>query len=252
MRTFGLGGDSQVHMAKDGLAGGLSLGPRRVVPVSLIAVDHGDVVHAALDAQLTTERVGEFDGRFVVAVNQANRRLDGLPDRTLRVLDRIGDLAHPIGEVVTNRMELQSIEQLVQLGLVQVAGLTPSDAAHELELQGQWDKDAAHKALVLFGRQRNGAGERLCGDARDMAQMVIDQLTLQTAEVLLECAFAEEGGDFARDAARMARHFLMQQGLGASSRYPVDGCGAEPACDRAWCLGAKLLRAGWRDAVLSC
>ena len=235
MRTFGLGGDSQVHMSKDGLVGDLVLGPRRVLPVSLIATDFPDVVHAALDAQLATERVGEFDGRFVVAVNQANRRLDGLSDRTLRVLERIGDIAHPLGSVVSNRMELQAIDQLVTRGLVQVSGLTPSDAAHELGLQGQWDKEAAQKALVLFGRQRTGAGERLCTDATIMAGRVIDQLTRQTAEVLLECAFAEEGGDFAREAARMARHFLMRQGLkhhrnilsmDAGLNMPVIGLGA--------------------------
>ena len=235
MRTFGLGGDSQVHMAKDGLAGDLVLGPRRVLPVSLIAKDWPDVVHKALDAQLTTERAGEFDGRFVVAVNQANRRLDGLSDRTLRVLERIGDQAHPLADIVTNRMELQSIDQLVTGGLVQVAGLTPSDASHVLGLQGQWDKDAAEKALTLFGRQRTGSGDRLCSDATQMATRVIDRLTQQTVDVLLECAFAEEGEDFTRDAARMARHFLIRQGLNhhrnilsmdAGLNMPVIGLGA--------------------------
>ncbi len=49
MRTSGLGGDSAVHMAKDGLAGGLTLGPRRLMPVSLAAIQWPDTVHGALD-----------------------------------------------------------------------------------------------------------------------------------------------------------------------------------------------------------
>ncbi len=34
MRTTGLGGDSEVHVIDEGLMGGVTLGPRRVVPVS--------------------------------------------------------------------------------------------------------------------------------------------------------------------------------------------------------------------------
>ena len=37
MRTMGLGGDSEVHFILHGLAGGIFLGPKRILPVSLIA-----------------------------------------------------------------------------------------------------------------------------------------------------------------------------------------------------------------------
>jgi N-methylhydantoinase A/oxoprolinase/acetone carboxylase beta subunit len=66
MRTTGLGGDSEVHLITEGLSGGLRLGPRRLIPVSLLAVDHAKMVHETLDRALSTETSGEFDGRFVV------------------------------------------------------------------------------------------------------------------------------------------------------------------------------------------
>jgi N-methylhydantoinase A/oxoprolinase/acetone carboxylase beta subunit len=66
MRTTGLGGDSELHLVTEGLTGGLRLGPRRLMPVSLLAVDHGAMVHAALDRWLSNDAVGEMDGRFVV------------------------------------------------------------------------------------------------------------------------------------------------------------------------------------------
>jgi N-methylhydantoinase A/oxoprolinase/acetone carboxylase beta subunit len=66
MRTTGLGGDSEVHLVAEGLEGGLRLGPRRLMPVSLLAVDHGEMVHAALDRWLSAETAGEYDGRFAV------------------------------------------------------------------------------------------------------------------------------------------------------------------------------------------
>ena len=45
MRTTGLGGDSEVHVNTEGLKGGVHLGPRRVLPVSLLAAQSPDVVH---------------------------------------------------------------------------------------------------------------------------------------------------------------------------------------------------------------
>ena len=68
MRTTGLGGDSEVHFLSEGLQGGVSLGPRRLLPVSLVAMDAPDIVHATLVSQLRSTLPGEHDGRFVRAV----------------------------------------------------------------------------------------------------------------------------------------------------------------------------------------
>ena len=72
MRTTGLGGDSEVHLL-DGLTGGLRLGPRRLIPVSLLAVDHGPMVHDALDRWLQAYAPGEHDGRFAVPMGGGPR-----------------------------------------------------------------------------------------------------------------------------------------------------------------------------------
>ena len=100
MRTTGLGGDSQVHMNASGLQGGVTLGPRRVLPVSLVAHEAPDVVHAALDAQLRSVAPGEYDGRFVRAV--VGMPSVGLSERDAAVLARIGTGVRPLGEVLEN------------------------------------------------------------------------------------------------------------------------------------------------------
>ncbi|HAJ85013.1 MAG TPA: hydantoinase, partial [Rhodobacteraceae bacterium] len=53
MRTSGLGGDSEVHINLQGLSGRVSLGPKRVLPISLIAHESPEVVLPALDRQLS-------------------------------------------------------------------------------------------------------------------------------------------------------------------------------------------------------
>lgn len=211
MRTTGLGGDSEVHVIEEGLAGGLRLGPRRVVPVSLIATEAPGVVHDALEEQLRRDTPGEHDGRFVRGV--AGVEAGGLAPKDAALLERIGERVQPVAAVLKSRMEVAGLKRLVTRGLVQVAGVTPSDASHVLGRLGAWDADAARKALALIGRRRTGSGNRIGPEPEQMARMIIGQLTHQTSLALLETAFAEEEVDFGLPADVLAAHVLMQRGL---------------------------------------
>jgi N-methylhydantoinase A/oxoprolinase/acetone carboxylase beta subunit len=211
MRTTGLGGDSEVHVNNEGLRGGVTLGPRRVVPVSLMALEAPGVVHDMLDEQLRNIAPGEYDTRFVRAVPGVH--LGGLQPREAALLERVGEEVQPLGKVLRTRMEAAALKRLVARGLVQVSGVTPSDAAHVLGRLEAWDGEAAQKALELMGRKRTGAGTRLCPDPQGMAQMIVDQLTHQTTLAVLETAFAEEDEDYGHPPADLARHVLMQRGL---------------------------------------
>ncbi len=236
MRTTGLGGDSEVHFIAEGLKGGVTLGPRRVLPVSLLAVEAPDVVHDALDAQLRSVAPGEHDARFVRAIQGVSA--EGLGSREATLLSRIGTDVHPLGDVLKARIEHGALKRLVDRGLVQVSGITPSDASHVLGRLLEWDAGAARKALTLFGRRRTGAGTLLSTSEEDVAQIIIDQLTHQTALALLEAALSEETEAFDAEPAVLARHELMQRGMrGAGGlvkvetglNVPVIGLGASAA-----------------------
>ncbi|UOA30485.1 Acetophenone carboxylase gamma subunit [Sulfitobacter sp. DSM 110093] len=251
MRTHGLGGDSEVHFIAEGLTAGVTLGPKRLLPVSLIAVDAPEVVHTALDAQLRRNVPGEHDGRFVRAV--PGQATEGLAPRDLSLLDRIGDAVRPLGDVLRNRMEQGALARLVARGLVQVAGVTPSDASHVTGQLSAWDRGAARKALELFGRKRGGSGLQFCPKPEALAQIIIGRLTYQTNQALLETAFAEEGTDFGLPPETLARHVLLQRGLAghrgvlridAGLNMPIVGLGASastyyPAVGEA--LGTQMI-----------
>ena len=209
MRTTGLGGDSEVHLKTDGLLGGLRLGPRRLMPVSLLAVDHGAMVHATLDRALSTETAGEFDGRFVVPMGG---NAGGLNAREATVLARITQ-PMPLAAALTSRIEVAALERLVARGLVMLSGVTPSDASHVLGRLDSWDSTAAAKALKLLARRRNGAGDRFATDGETLATAIIDQLTAQTVDCLLEAAFDEDDAFDGQASEVLARHALMTAGL---------------------------------------
>lgn len=211
MRTTGLGGDSEVHFLSEGLQGGVTLGPKRVLPISLIALDAPEIVHRALDAQLRSVTPAEHDGRFVRAVQGGSR--EGIGPREATLLERIGTSVHPVGDVLRARVETGALKRLVERGLVQIAGVTPSDASHVLGRVMEWDAGAARKALQLFGRRRTGSGTVLSTSEEDVAQIIVDQLTHQTALALLESAFSEEETPFEEASEHLARHVLMQRGM---------------------------------------
>ena len=48
--------------------------------------------------------------------------------------------------------------------------------------------------MRLLARRRNGAGDRFAPDAPTLAQQIVDQVTEQTVDCLLEAAFDEDRG----------------------------------------------------------
>lgn len=233
MRTTGLGGDSEVHLL-EGLDGALWLGPRRLIPVALAARQWPDLVHSALDESLKSDVPHEHDGRFAIPMWEGGLPA-GLSDREAAVALRLANGPLRLADTLRTRLDVASLTRLVARGVVMLAGVTPSDASHVLGRLDAWDGAASVKALTLLARKRNGRGERIAAVPETLAQSIIDQLTLQTADCLLEAAFADDDHDWQDPPEVLARHPLMRAAMAnhrgtirlqASLGVPVIGLGA--------------------------
>ena len=208
MRTVGLGGDSEVHALPDGLDVTLGLGPRRLVPVSLLATSHGEIVHTHLDRQLKQARHNEHYGRFAVPAEARNVRLPALDRAEMSLLEQMEDGPAAIDLLIAGRPGLSALNRLVARGLAAISGYTPSDAAHVLGKHASWDTDAAAKAAALFARRKSARGDPLRADAVAMSEWVFETLVWQSAACLMEAAFGEDGRlpqTFARPLLAAAR-----------------------------------------------
>ena len=208
MRTTGLGGDSAVTLA-EGLPVRLTLGPRRVLPVAVLAARAGAMVHAAFDRWLSRDTPGEGDGRFALPL--VTRAPDGLDRREAEVMDRLLAGPAPRDAIVSTRLESSALDRLVARGHALEAGVTPTDAVHVAGLVSTGDVTAARAALALFARRRTARGDRIASDAAAAAALVLDALTDRTVACLLEAAFAEDGWTGAPET--LARHPLTRAGL---------------------------------------
>ncbi|PTM95995.1 hydantoinase/oxoprolinase N-terminal domain-containing protein [Mycoplana dimorpha] len=193
MRTYGLGGDSEVRINDRGLAARLDLGPRRFLPLSLAAAVHGEVMHAALERQLRSQHVARNEGRFAVRTGVPEHLASGLQPQEQALYERIGAVPVALDTLLTNTLQKATLDRLVGRGLVHLCAITPSDAMHVLGRQNQWDREAARLGLELAARAKDGSGRPIAGSATELAGMIVDRLTRQSADVIMAACLAEDG-----------------------------------------------------------
>ncbi len=234
MHTHGLGGDS--HVRHDDRAAGavLLIGPRRVIPVALAAVEHPAVVHAALDHQLAADPPSDLDGVFVVVLDR--NRTGELDTTERRIVDMVMAAAGEIttaATVMTSTAQRRVTERLVRRGVLQLSSFTPTDANHVLGGQHTGDVDAARKTARLFARRRDRLGRSIAEDATSISRLTVDTLVRRSAEAVLAAAFDHDGlpGDMVQSrgvqAALDGHTGVSRLAVGLST--PLVGLGASAA-----------------------
>lgn len=194
MRTFGLGGDSEVGYDERALTTRLTLGPRRLIPVSLLAAEHGPAIGNVLESQLSQAVPPRHAGRFARAV------VNGLSVAALgpaaeKLMMELGHGPKPVEALAQAATSLAALERLVSGGFVQLSGFTPSDAAHVIGVQSLWNRKAAEMAAELFARRKTARGNAISTDGMALSSAILALVTRRSAEAILETAFAEDGLD---------------------------------------------------------
>jgi N-methylhydantoinase A/oxoprolinase/acetone carboxylase beta subunit len=187
--TTGLGGDSEVGRTADG---GLSVGPRRVVPLALLAHHHPAVL-GALESEIERGVSRAGDARFAL-------RLDGPSDdpsasrSQARLLALLEDGPRSL-EVVVDREHLAiPLDALCRQGRVVIAGFTPSDAAHVLGLQTGWSTAAAQLGARLEARKRVALEGAETPEPVAFARMVLEMARAASARALVSATWEASGG----------------------------------------------------------
>ncbi|UDL90448.1 hydantoinase/oxoprolinase family protein [Mesorhizobium sp. PAMC28654] len=231
MRTFGLGGDSEVLLHERSLASTIVLGPRRLVPLALAAVKHGDPIYKGLKRQLLSPNTSRLDGRFALRTGVPERLAAGLTVTEARLYADISGNPAALDRLLVSTSQVATLNRLVARGLVHIVGFTPSDAAHVLGRQGNWDPVAARLGAELFARKRDGQGHRVANGAEAFSEMVLTAVTRRSAEAILETVFAEDGLDGGVSIANpLVQRAVGRQGgmarLSIALDRPVIGLGA--------------------------
>ena len=235
MRTVGLGGDSEVRWGNEGRDGRtgqrLLIGPRRLVPLSLLATEHPDLVADTLERQRAAPRRGDGIGRFALRIDAVDRVVGDPSRREAMLLDRLASGPASLDRLLESQAETGALESLVGRGLVMLCGATPSDAAHVLGMHDEWDAGAALAGISLFAEQQDSRGGAIAPDAESMSRAIVDALVERSAETLLDAACDHDGHSWAelgryllRAARTSGEHPLVD--FSVRLDRPVIGLGA--------------------------
>ncbi len=193
MRTYGLGGDSEVRIDLASLIARIELGPRRVLPLSLIGHRFPDIVIPALEKQLGAVHAQRHESLFAIRTGLPDSMAAGLSAQEAALYARITDQPQPLTQLLTTAPQKSALDRLAARGLAHICGITPSDALHVLGRQGQWNAAAARLGLEIAARQKGGNGKPIAADAEDLANRIVRRLTRQSSHAILEACLTDDG-----------------------------------------------------------
>jgi len=204
VHTAGLGGDSHVRLDAEGR---LLIGPRRAVPLCLLASEHpavGAELHRQAADPLRRRDLGAAE--FITLGRPANgRRAEG-DDALLADLARgPRALLQIIEQKRAGPLLRRQIEALETWGLVRRAAFTPTDALHVLARFTRWDVEAARSAATVLARQAGLAVETFC-------EQVVAGVARQVATELVS-KVCEDAGVRPDWEGQPAAGFLLRQAL---------------------------------------
>ncbi len=242
VNSIGLGGDSELRF---GGHKGLSVGPRRVVPTSLLAHLYPEVI-PKLESQLAG-MVSARSNRFIMRLENNQALLTQLNAVELEAWELLSDKPVELDAIVQqDRTYARALAKLKRLGLAIYSGFTPTDAVHVLGINSHWSTRAAELSARIWMRQMRylyGYGKWDSDDVEAACTEVYELVTATIRRLLVEVGLNEfnlvgksgKAGGIIDTITRMVVGSHQSQGrkplfnLDFASDYPIVAVGAPAA-----------------------
>lgn len=177
VHTVGLGGDSHVRLE----GSKLTAGPRRVIPLCLLASEYPMVVDKLKMQE--TEKGNPRAGQFVVAQRSDAR---GLSAERRSLLTSLKDGPRLLSELTSEGPLVdQRVKALEARQVVLRSAFTPTDALHALGRLSLWDAEAAHAGARMLAKQLDLDPDALC-------ERVVEGVSDQVAKALVTKILGDE------------------------------------------------------------
>lgn len=211
--TVGLGGDSEIHLDDDGA---LSAGPRRAIPLCLLAEQHPQVLSTLQDqvdrlAEDFRDSKKRDPARFILrqrVLADGQGGIGALHQQVWKALENgPALLVELLGGVEHRALFAEGVRQLIETGFVVSGAFTPTDAVHVLGGFDRWSVEASRLGAALWAARLGIGAEEFC-------QKVVRQVELQMGRILVSSALSEETGSMPA-AGDGVGHFFIDRALHA-------------------------------------
>ena len=188
--SIGLGGDSEVRFH----GGHIKLGPRRVVPLSLLCHQYPHILDR-LKSHLG-DMASPRHNRFVTRLERNEALLNQLNEHELAAWELLGEGPVELETLVFENKDLaKAMARLERKGMAIYSGFTPSDAAHVLGKSDHWNTEGAKLAAQVWSRQMRhlyGFGTWNQGNPEEPAERVFTLMHDAICQTLLEAGLHQE------------------------------------------------------------
>ena len=182
--SIGLGGDSEVRFDK----GNIKLGPRRVVPLSLLCHQYPHLIER-LQSHLQSSPSPRHN-RFATRLENNPALLRQLNEDEHQAWELLAQGPVELETLVFERPHLaKAVARLVRKGMAIYSGFTPSDAAHVLGKSEHWNNEGAHLAARIWARQMRhlyGYGQWVTQSATEAAERIFTIMETAIIHTLLQ------------------------------------------------------------------
>ncbi len=182
VQTSGLGGDSEIGADH---RGEMTLGPRRAIPLTIL---HSDAPQVGSTLKETLGRDQRFlDGAFGVRLRELDVDPDTLSSQELTLWRALENGAVDFDTLFADPRQERAFNRLRTRGLVAASTFTPTDAAHVLGLQDDFDVEVARDGAEVWARRLGFES------GHDLARAVYQRVVRDSARAVVAAALNADG-----------------------------------------------------------
>ena len=229
--THGLGGDSEILFNREQRE--FTIGPHKVMPLCVLANKYPEVLNdlkTFIDQPWTKTNMA----RFIVLLAEPDESMR-LTNQQRALVDEVKNHPQSMQSVFAERHFSLAMKRLIEMGILTLAGFTPTDAAHVCGWQKDWPSEASLLGATLLSRYSEFNLGRAWSDPKDFSESMLAQMSRQSALCLMTAMVNDVEGAFGKAlnpayAKLLERMFARNDdswlGMTAKLSVPVIGIGA--------------------------
>lgn len=233
--THGLGGDSEILYDREQRE--FTIGPNKVMPLCVLAARYPGIVNDLkdfVDAPWTKTNMA----RFIVLMSEPAESVR-LTSQQRSLIEEVKDHPQSMQSVFAERHFSLAMKRLIELGILTLAGFTPTDAAHVCKWQQDWPAEASLLGATLLSRYSEFNLGKCYRSPETFSKHMLTQTSRQSALCLMTAMINDAEGMFGRpmnihNQKLLERMFANEgsavdkqwMGMTAKLNVPVIGIGA--------------------------
>ena len=202
--THGLGGDSEILYDREQRK--FTFGPHKVMPLCVLAARYPKVL-ADLQGFVEAPWTKTNMARFIVLMSEPGESIR-LTHQQRSLINEVKNHPQSMQSVFAERHFSLAMKRLIEMGILTLAGFTPTDAAHVCNWQSDWSPEASLLGATLLSRYSEFNLGQSYESPEAYSRSMLSQMSKHSALCLMTAMINDAEGEFGKALHRRNRDLL--------------------------------------------